>query len=68
MAGSASGANVVGGSSEEISNGQHFRSADSLAEWRSCEQLETSTSPPYWDTDDDDGCSGVSFSSYYFML
>eukprot|EP00268_Persea_americana_P053463 TRINITY_DN6050_c0_g1_i7.p1 TRINITY_DN6050_c0_g1~~TRINITY_DN6050_c0_g1_i7.p1 ORF type:complete len:1110 (+),score=245.64 TRINITY_DN6050_c0_g1_i7:298-3627(+) len=55
MAGSASGANVVGGSSEEISNGQHFRPEDSLAEWRSCEQLETSTSPPYWDTDADDG-------------
>ncbi|KAI3790685.1 hypothetical protein L2E82_03912 [Cichorium intybus] len=34
-------------------------SGEALAEWRSSEQVEngiTSTSPPYWDTDDDDDC------------
>lgn len=56
MAGSASEDNGAGRSSEGIS------SADSLAEWRSCEQLENgtpSTSPPCWDTDGDND-SGAS--------
>ena len=32
-------------------------SGDSLSEWRSCEQVANgspSTSPPFWDTDDED--------------
>ncbi|KAL1060049.1 hypothetical protein V6Z11_1Z130300 [Gossypium hirsutum] len=41
---------------EGISNGQCFQSGEALAEWRSSEQVENgtpSTSPPYWDSDDD---------------
>ncbi|WOL08013.1 MATH domain-containing protein [Canna indica] len=40
-----------------LSEQQRCLSGDSIAEWRSSEQVEngtTSTSPPYWDTDDDD--------------
>ncbi|PKA62802.1 MATH domain-containing protein [Apostasia shenzhenica] len=42
---------------EGVSTRQRCQSVDSLAEWRSSEQVENgtpSTSPPYWDTDDDD--------------
>lgn len=44
---------------EGASSGQQQRchSGEALAEWRSCEQVESgspSTSPPYWDTEDDD--------------
>ncbi|XP_042405688.1 TNF receptor-associated factor homolog 1a-like isoform X2 [Zingiber officinale] len=38
---------------------QRCLSGDSISEWRSSEQVEngiTSTSPSYWDTDDDDDC------------
>ncbi|CAL9093340.1 unnamed protein product [Musa textilis] len=38
---------------------QRCLSGDSITEWRSREQFENgapSTSPPYWDTDDDDDC------------
>ncbi|MBA0733426.1 hypothetical protein Gogos_017447 [Gossypium gossypioides] len=41
---------------EGISNGQCFQSGEALAKWRSSEQVENgtpSTSPPYWDSDDD---------------
>ncbi|KAJ9547361.1 hypothetical protein OSB04_019904 [Centaurea solstitialis] len=58
MAGSSSEESGVSRSLEGISNGQQ-RSGEALAEWRSSEQVEngiTSTSPPYWDTDDDDDC------------
>lgn len=47
----------VGRSSGGISSGQRCQSGEALAEWRSSEQVENgtpSTSPPYWDTDDDD--------------
>ncbi|XP_043811073.1 TNF receptor-associated factor homolog 1b isoform X2 [Manihot esculenta] len=47
----------VGRSIEGISSGQRCQSGEALAEWRSSEQVENgtpSTSPPYWDTDDDD--------------
>ncbi|XP_008794034.2 TNF receptor-associated factor homolog 1b isoform X2 [Phoenix dactylifera] len=46
-------------STEEMLSEQRCQSGDSLAEWRSCEQVENgtpSTSPPYWDTDDEDDC------------
>ncbi|XP_068649662.1 TNF receptor-associated factor homolog 1b-like isoform X2 [Aristolochia californica] len=59
MAGSASEDSGTGRSSEGLSSGQRYQSGDSLAEWRSSEQVENgtpSTSPPYWDTDDDDDC------------
>ncbi|KAF3785411.1 MATH domain-containing protein [Nymphaea thermarum] len=59
MAGSVSEENGGGRSSDMISGGQRCPSGDSLSEWRSCEQVENgtpSTSPPYWDTDDDDDC------------
>ena len=42
---------------EVISTGQICQASDSVGEWRSSEQVENgtpSTSPPYWDTDDDD--------------
>ncbi|KAI3700755.1 hypothetical protein L2E82_45393 [Cichorium intybus] len=58
MAGSSSEESGVSRSIEGLSNGQQ-RSGEALAEWRSSEQVEngiTSTSPPYWDTDDDDDC------------
>lgn len=44
---------------ERMSAGQRCQSIDSLAEWRSSEQVENgipSTSPPFWDIDDDDEC------------
>lgn len=47
-------------SSEGASSGQQQQrchSGEVSAEWRSCEQVESglpSTSPPYWDTEDDD--------------
>ncbi|XP_024962755.1 TNF receptor-associated factor homolog 1a-like isoform X3 [Cynara cardunculus var. scolymus] len=53
MAGSSIEESGVGRSLEGMSNGE------ALAEWRSSEQVEngiTSTSPPYWDTDDDHYC------------
>ncbi|KAJ7979918.1 MATH domain-containing protein [Quillaja saponaria] len=57
MAGTASEESGVGKSMEGISSGQRCQSGEALAEWRSSEQVENgipSTSPPYWDTDDDD--------------
>lgn len=53
----------VGGSSavDESTSMQLCRSVDSLGEWRSCEQVDNgtpSTSPPYWDSDDEDD-SGI---------
>jgi len=59
MAGTANEESGVGRSMEGISSGQPQRcqSGEALAEWRSSEQVENgtpSTSPPYWDTDDDD--------------
>ncbi|KAG7991862.1 hypothetical protein I3843_02G100000 [Carya illinoinensis] len=59
MAGTANEESGVGRSVEGISSGQPQRcqSGEALAEWRSSEQVENgtpSTSPPYWDTDDDD--------------
>ncbi|GMP56112.1 hypothetical protein CsSME_00020704 [Camellia sinensis var. sinensis] len=60
MAGTASEESGVGRSFEEISSvQQHCQSGEALVEWRSSEQLEngtSSTSPPYWDPDDDDDC------------
>lgn len=59
MAGTASEESGVGKSVDGISSGQHCQAGEALAEWRSSEQVEngiTSTSPPYWDTgDEDDG-------------
>lgn len=52
MAGTVSGESGVGRSME-----QPCQSGEALAEWRSSEQVENgtpSTSPPYWDSDDDD--------------
>ncbi|KAH9682193.1 TNF receptor-associated factor [Citrus sinensis] len=57
MAGIASEESGLGRSVEGISSGQRCQSGEALAEWRSSEQVENgtpSTSPPYWDTDDDD--------------
>lgn len=49
-------------STEGMSSEQRCQSGDSLAEWRSCEQVENgtpSTSPLYWDTDDEDDCGSL---------
>lgn len=46
----------TGRSYEGLSSGQQ-QCSEALAEWRSSEQVENgtpSTSPPYWDCDDDD--------------
>lgn len=54
----------VGKSVEGISSGHSCPSGEALAEWRSSEQVENgtpSTSPPYWDTDDDDDGGRVLF-------
>ncbi|KAI7757786.1 hypothetical protein M8C21_029162 [Ambrosia artemisiifolia] len=67
MAGSSSEESGVGRSLEGLSNGQQ-RSGEALAEWRSSEQVEngiTSTSPPYWDTEDDDDDCGLKPSELY---
>ncbi|KAI8561046.1 hypothetical protein RHMOL_Rhmol04G0305700 [Rhododendron molle] len=57
MAGISREDSGVGSSTEGFSSGQQLcESGEALAEWRSSEQLENgtpSTSPPYWDTDDD---------------
>ncbi|PON83330.1 E3 ubiquitin-protein ligase SIN-like [Trema orientale] len=56
MAGTAGEESGVGRSVEGNSSGQRCQSGE-LAEWRSSEQVENgtpSTSPPYWDTDDED--------------
>ncbi|XP_073278659.1 TNF receptor-associated factor homolog 1a isoform X1 [Primulina huaijiensis] len=59
MAGVASEEPVVGRSVDEVPNGQQLcQSGEALVEWRSSEHIENgtpSTSPPYWDSDDDDG-------------
>ncbi|KAF7807002.1 TNF receptor-associated factor-like protein 1b-like isoform X1 [Senna tora] len=65
MAGIVSEESGLGKSVEGISSGQRCQSGEALAEWRSSEQVEngiTSTSPPYWDTDDDDD-GGEMFST-----
>ncbi|KAG9143081.1 hypothetical protein Leryth_006331, partial [Lithospermum erythrorhizon] len=58
MAGSSTVEAGVGRSLDCVSNGrQKCQSSEALAEWRSSEQVENgtpSTSPPYWDSDDDD--------------
>lgn len=62
MAGVATEESSVGGNS----NGQQrCQYGEALVEWRSSEQVENgtpSTSPPYWDTDDDDDCGMLSIS------
>ncbi|XP_045803754.1 TNF receptor-associated factor homolog 1b-like isoform X1 [Trifolium pratense] len=57
MAGVASEESGAGKSSEGSYSGHRCQSGEALAEWRSSEQVENgipSTSPPYWDTDEDD--------------
>ncbi|XP_047309209.1 TNF receptor-associated factor homolog 1a-like [Impatiens glandulifera] len=70
MAGTLSESSGVGRNSEEISGvHQRYHSGEALAEWRSSEQVENgiaSTSPPYWDTDDeDDDDNGLKPSKLY---
>ncbi|KAK7268730.1 hypothetical protein RIF29_21438 [Crotalaria pallida] len=67
MAGPVSEESGVGKPVEGISSGQRCLSVEALAEWRSSEQVEngiTSTSPPYWDTDDEEDC-GLKPSDLY---
>ncbi|CAL5208066.1 unnamed protein product [Lathyrus oleraceus] len=57
MAGIASEESGAGKSVEGSFSGHRCQSGEALAEWRSSEQVENgipSTSPPYWDTDEDD--------------
>lgn len=61
MAGIASEESGVGKSVEGSYSGHRCQSGEALAEWRSSEQVENgipSTSPPYWDTDEDDDDGG----------
>lgn len=56
MAGTVSEESGVGRSTDGFSSGQRCQSGEALAEWRSSEQVENgtpSTSPPDWETDDD---------------
>ncbi|XP_012570433.1 TNF receptor-associated factor homolog 1a-like isoform X2 [Cicer arietinum] len=57
MAGIASEESGAGKSVEGSYSGHRCQSGEVLAEWRSSEQVENgipSTSPPYWDTDEDE--------------
>ncbi|XP_038700191.1 TNF receptor-associated factor homolog 1a-like [Tripterygium wilfordii] len=57
MVGTASEESVTGSSVDGISSGQGCQSGEALAEWRYSEQVENgtpSTSPRYWDIDEDD--------------
>ncbi|KAF5736772.1 MATH domain-containing protein [Tripterygium wilfordii] len=57
MAGTASEESGTGSTVDEISSAQQCQSGEALTEWRCSEQVESgtpSTSPPYWDTDEDD--------------
>lgn len=72
MAGISREDSGVGSSTEGFSSGQQLcESGEALAEWRSSEQLENgtpSTSPPYWDTDDDDDCGRLFVSHKPYVL
>lgn len=72
MAGTASEESGVGRSLEGISSAQQrCQSSEALAEWRSSDHVENgspSTSPPYWDTDDDDDCGMFLFSLYVMYV
>ncbi|GFP94117.1 math domain-containing protein at5g43560 [Phtheirospermum japonicum] len=71
MAGVATDESGVGRSFEGVSSGQQqqrSQSGEALAEWRSLEQVENgspSTSPPYWDCDNDDDDRGPKPSDLY---
>ena len=70
MAGVASEESGVGRSVEGISSGQRYQSGEVLAEWRFSEQVENgtpSTSPPYWDSDEDDG-GGMLLDPFHVRL
>lgn len=69
MAGVAGEESGAGRSMEGVSGGQRCQSGEALAEWRSSEQVENgtpSTSPPYWDTDDDDD-GGMVFELFVYF-
>lgn len=73
MAGIATEESGVGRSTDVISSGQRCQSGEALAEWRSSEQVKngnSSTSPPYWDSDDldDSGVFSFLFSYNYAFL
>lgn len=72
MAGTASEESGVGRSLEGISSAQQrCQSSEALAEWRSSEHVENgspSTSPPYWDTDDDDDCGMCLFFRLWYAM
>nr|GMC52053.1 MATH domain-containing protein At5g43560-like isoform X1 [Ipomoea batatas]GMD75818.1 MATH domain-containing protein At5g43560-like isoform X1 [Ipomoea batatas] len=59
----------VGRSLEGVSSAQQlYQSGEALAEWRSSEQVENgipSTSPPYWDSDDEEDNGGSKPSELY---
>lgn len=71
MASSASEEAGSARSLEGLSNGQRrCQSSEALAEWRSLEQVENgipSTSPPYWDSDDD-GDAGMLLAIFYALF
>ncbi|CAH8336708.1 unnamed protein product [Eruca vesicaria subsp. sativa] len=53
---------------EESSNGQYSLSGEELSQWRCSTQVENgtpSTSPSYWDTDDDDDDYGIKPSQLF---
>ncbi|CAN1841162.1 TNF receptor-associated factor homolog 1b [Linum perenne] len=57
MAGTVSEEAEAGRTADGISSGQRCQAGETMVEWRSSDQVVNgtpSTSPPYWDTDDDD--------------
>ncbi|CAN1128842.1 TNF receptor-associated factor homolog 1b [Linum perenne] len=57
MAGTVSEEAGAGRTADGISSGQRCQAGETMVEWRSSDQVVNgtpSTSPPYWDTDDDD--------------
>lgn len=65
------GMSLRSSATEGMLSEQRCPSSDSITEWRSCEQVENgtpSTSPPYWDTDDDDDGSELSSPQFVVFL
>ncbi|RZS11743.1 hypothetical protein BHM03_00043106 [Ensete ventricosum] len=65
------GMSLRSSATEGMLSEQRCPSGDSITEWRSCEQVENgtpSTSPLYWDTDDDEDGSELSSPQFVIFL
>ncbi|GAV71203.1 MATH domain-containing protein [Cephalotus follicularis] len=62
MVGTAGDESGAGGPTDGNTGRQRFHSGEALAEWRSSGQVENgtpSTSPPYWDTDEEEAATNI---------